>query len=150
MNTLIRRVALAVLLTATVADVAPSVFTLNGSGKGAAVAINQDGSLNDAAHPAAPGSIVTLYATGAGQTNPGGQDGVPSTVPLPLPIATVTATIGGKSAGVQFAGGAPGIVAGVLQVNVQVPTGLTAGANDVVLKAGSSSSPSGVTIYVSQ
>jgi uncharacterized protein (TIGR03437 family) len=62
----------------------------------------------------------------------------------------VTATIGGKSATVQFAGGAPRIVAGVLQVNVQVPTGLTAGANDVVLKAGSSSSPSGVTIYVSQ
>jgi len=137
-------------LTATVADVAPAVFTLNGSGKGAAVAINQNGSLNDAAHPAAAGSYVTVYATGAGQTNPGGQDGVPNAVPLPLPVATVTATIGGKTANVQFAGGAPGIVAGVLQVNLQVPAGLTAGANEVVLKAGSSASPSGVTIYVSQ
>jgi uncharacterized protein (TIGR03437 family) len=137
-------------LTATVAAVAPSIFTLSGTGKGAAVAVNADGSINDAAHPAAPNSYVTLYATGAGQTNPGGQDGVPNSVPLPIPTQQVTATVGGKAATVQFAGGAPGLVAGVLQVNVLVPTGLTPGANDVVIKVGSSTSPSGVTIYVSQ
>jgi uncharacterized protein (TIGR03437 family) len=135
-------------LTATVADVAPAIFTLNGSGKGPAVAVNSDNTLNDAAHPAKAGSFVTLYATGAGQTNPGGQNGVPNAVPLPLPLQTVTATMGGKSATVQFAGGAPGIVAGVLQVNVFIPSGLTAGENEVVLKVGSSSSPGGVTIFV--
>jgi uncharacterized protein (TIGR03437 family) len=39
------------------------------------------------------------------------------------------------------------LVAGVLQVNVQVPEGLS-GAVQVIVQAGSSSSPNGVTIYV--
>lgn len=136
-------------LTATVADVAPALFTLAGSGTGAAVAVNQDGSVNDSGHPAKAGTYVTLYATGGGQTNPPGQDGFPNATPLPLPVATITVTIGGKDATVQFAGGAPGIVAGVLQLNVLVPTGLTAGPVSVVMKAAGSTSPSGVTIYVS-
>jgi uncharacterized protein (TIGR03437 family) len=137
-------------ISTTVVDVAPALFTLSGGGSGAAVAVNQDGTINDAAHPARANTYVTLYATGLGKTNPPGQDGAPSTVPLPLPLQTPTVTIGGKSAGVQFAGGAPGIVAGVMQINALVPTGLTAGPNEVVIKSGNSSSPNGVTIYVSQ
>ena len=69
------------------------------TGAGPALAINDaDGSINGPAHPASAGSYVTLYATGAGQTNPPGSDGLPgsSGVPAPLPNATVTATIGGK------------------------------------------------------
>ena len=48
----------------------------------------------------------------------------------------------------QYAGAAPGQVAGVLQINVQIPTGLTAGAVPIVLQVGGLSSPSGLTIYV--
>ena len=73
---------------------------------------------------------------------------MPAAVPLPLPVLPVTATIGGRSVQPQYAGAAPGLVAGVLQVNVQIPTGLTAGAVPVVLQVGSSSSANGVTIYV--
>jgi hypothetical protein len=36
-------------------------------------------------------------------------------------------TIGGKTATVNFAGGAPGSVAGVIQVNAQIPSGITVG-----------------------
>ena len=141
--------------TADIAATAPGIFTLSGGGTGPAVAFNAvTGVLNDAAHPAAPGSFVTIYATGEGKTNPPGQDGKPGAIPLPLPVLPVTATIGGKPAIVQFAGGAPGIVAGVMQVNLQIPSGLGTTAAPVVLKAGDASSlsnlASGVTIFVSE
>jgi trimeric autotransporter adhesin len=138
-------------LTAPVAETAPALFTLNGSGSGPALAINvADGSINGAAHPANSGSYVTLYATGAGQTNPGGADGQPVTgLPYPVPNASVTATIGGQSAKVNYAGGALNLVAGVIQVNVQVPSGLSAGAVPIALQIGGLSTQSGATIVVS-
>jgi uncharacterized protein (TIGR03437 family) len=135
-------------VTVDLTPVAGSLFTLNASGAGQAAALNQDYSVNGAGNPAKAGSFVFLYATGLGQTNPGGQDGVPTGSTLPLPLQTVTATIGGMPATVQFAGGAPGLVAGVMQINVQVPAGLTAGAAEVVFSQGGVSSPSGVTIAV--
>jgi uncharacterized protein (TIGR03437 family) len=58
--------------------------------------------------------------------------------------------IDGREAFVEYAGGAPGITAGVMQVNVQVPPGTTAGkAVPIVLQVGDASSPSSVTIAVS-
>ena len=59
-------------LTVSVAPSAPGLFTLNGSGRGQAVAVNQDGSINGADHPATAGDFVILYATGAGQHQPRG------------------------------------------------------------------------------
>lgn len=136
----------------------PGIFTANSSGTGPAAALNvQKGvtSVNDAGHPANAGDVVTLYITGAGQTNPAGVNGKPggdgsAGNPFSIPIALVGVTIGGKSATVQFAGGAPGVVAGIMQVNVVVPAGLPAGAVPVVVIAGTGpSAQSGVTIFVS-
>lgn len=136
-------------LSVPLAATAPALFTIAGTGTGQALAIHVTGnSLNGAANPAKAGSYITLYATGAGQTTPPGVDGTPGAVPLPLPVAKVTATIGGKPATVQYAGGAEGIVAGVIQVNVQIPAGLPAGAAAVVLKAGDAASPEGVTVVL--
>src|SRR5262249_52017734 len=73
---------------------------------GQVVAVNQDGSVNDANHPAPVGSFLTLYATGAGETNPAGQDGAIGAPPLGLPRLPVTVNIGGQSTTVQFAGAA--------------------------------------------
>jgi len=129
-----------------VTAVTPALFTLDFSGKGQAAAVNSDGSVNGSAHPASAGGFVSLYATGLGQTNPPGSDGALATQPLPQPAQTVTATIGGKSATVQYAGGAPNVVQGVSQINLQIPSGLTPGANAVVISIGGVSSPSGVTI----
>ena len=70
-----------------VASSASGVFTLDSSGMGQAAAVNQDGSINSAAHPAPPGSIISLYATGEGQTSPAGVDGKPAQAPLPQPTA---------------------------------------------------------------
>jgi uncharacterized protein (TIGR03437 family) len=67
---------------------------------------------------------------------------------LPVPDATVKVTIGGQTANVNFAGGAPGAVAGVIQVNAQIPSGITVGAVPVVVQVGTSNSQPGVTIAV--
>jgi uncharacterized protein (TIGR03437 family) len=135
---------------ASVATAIPSLFTLNNSGSGQAAAVNQDGSVNGAGTPAKIGNAISLYLTGAGQTNPAGADGQPGTGVGNLPVLPVTATIGGRTATVQYAGGALGLVAGVVQVNVIVPAGVTAGAAvPVTVLVGSNSTQSNVTIAVS-
>jgi len=131
-----------------VAAFTPSIFTLDYSGKGQAAAINNaDSSVNGSAHPAAAGSYIELFATGLGQTNPPGTDGALSTLPSPPQLSqTLTATIGGKPAVVQYSGGAPNVVQGISQINLQIPAGLTPGPNQVVITIGGVSSPAGVTI----
>jgi uncharacterized protein (TIGR03437 family) len=122
---------------------------LDSTGKGQAAAVNQDGSINTASTPAKVGDVVSLYATGEGQTTPSGVDGKPAAVPLPQPSLPVSVTIGGQTVKPQYAGGAPGEVAGVMQINVQIPSGIQAGnAVPVVVQVGSVSSQPGVTIAV--
>lgn len=137
------------ILTAQVAQAAPGIFTLDSSGKGQAAVLNQDNSLNAAANPAARGSIISLFATGTGQTNPPGTDGKPAAPPLPAPVLPVTVEISGASAEILYAGGAPGLVAGVLQANVRVPQDAATGsAATLVLRGGGAQSQPGVTIAI--
>lgn len=126
----------------------PGIFTSDASGKGAAKALNQDGSVNSVSNPAKAGEVVILYVTGEGAVTPTGADGKLSTAPLPKPVQSVTVKIGGQSATVQYAGAAPGLVAGLMQVNAVVPSGLTAGPVEVIVTAGAASSASGVTVQV--
>ena len=85
--------------------------------------------------------MIQIYATGAGLWNPP----VPVTMrinpfpPFPVPVAQVSLTIGGVNADIQFAGGAPTFLSGVLQVNAVVPTGLASGPQPLVLKIGENS-----------
>jgi uncharacterized protein (TIGR03437 family) len=128
---------------------APGVFTSDASGSGVAVAINQDGTVNTAANPAARGSVVLLYATGEGATAPSVADGAITTGRIvPGPILAVTLTIGGLPARVISAESAPGSVAGVMQIEAIVPTGVAPGAAAVVVTVGSASSQAGVTLNV--
>lgn len=132
-----------------VAAVSPAIFSLNSSGTGQAAAINyKDGSINGSKDPANAGDYVELYATGLGQTSPTGQDGTVNGVPLPI-VSGVTATVGGKPATVNYSGGAPGSPAGVMQVNVQIPAGLSAGNAAIVLQMGGTQTLAGVTVAVS-
>ena len=95
------------------------------------------------------GSILTLFATGEGQTNPAGVDGKPTAVPLPTPLAFVSATIGGADAPVEYVGGAPGLTAGLLQINLRVPTNAPVGAaTPVIVKIGGTNSQTGVTVSI--
>jgi len=136
-------------VTVPVAAVAPALFTQDSSGKGQAAATNQDGTLNGAAHPAKVGSVISLWMTGAGLTNPASVDGQPGAAPLPQPVAPITVTIGGQPAAVQYAGQAPAAVAGVIQINAQIPSGTQPGnAVPVVVQAGSVPTQAGVTVAV--
>jgi uncharacterized protein (TIGR03437 family) len=69
--------------------------------------------------------------------------------PAPNPILPVTATIGGVHATVQYAGGVPSLVVGVLQVNLKVPQGVKSGATvPIVINIGGSPSQTNVTLAV--
>jgi uncharacterized protein (TIGR03437 family) len=133
-----------------IASSTPGIFTYDASGQGPAAAINQDGiTVNTAATPAKIGDIISLYVTGEGQTTPGGVDGKAASVPYPHPNLPVTVTVGGQTAPVEYSGGAPGLVAGLMQVNIQIPTGIQTGiAVPVVLRVGDVVSQGGVTIAV--
>src|ERR1019366_2215645 len=82
-------------VTVAVAASAPGLFTQGSIGYGQAAAINQNGSINTSSNPVAVGSIISLYATGEGQTTPGGVDGKLATAPYPTPNLPVNVTIGG-------------------------------------------------------
>jgi uncharacterized protein (TIGR03437 family) len=104
----------------TVAPSAPSLFTLNGTGAGQAAA------LNGAANPVAVGGSILLYATGVGQSLP------------------VSVTVGGIAATVQVSSPAARPSSDLLQMNVQIPAGVTAGGYvPVVVKSGGASSTAG-------
>jgi len=135
-------------VTIPLAATTPGIFTADGSGRGAAAAINQDGSLNNASAPALAGSTVTFFATGEGVTLPAGVDGSVTVGALLKPLAPVSVTIGGLPATVLFAAEAPNQVAGIMQVNVTVPDHLTLGAAPLVLTVGTALSQPGVTLAV--
>jgi uncharacterized protein (TIGR03437 family) len=134
----------------SVATATPAIFSADGSGLGQAAILNQDGTLNSPDNPAPAGSVVTLWATGAGQLSPDGIDGaVVSADNLPKPILPVTAQIGGQAATVLYAGGSPGIVEGVIQVNLRVPRNSTPGAAiPLVLSIGGGASQTGLTLAI--
>jgi uncharacterized protein (TIGR03437 family) len=131
-----------------VVSAAPGIFTSNASGRGQAKAANQDGSLNSSASPAAAGSILTFYATGEGVLTPTLPDGILTAPPLSKPVLSVGVKIGGQTAQVQYAGVAPGLTAGVMQVNATVPAGAGSGAAELLVTVGTASSPAGVTIQL--
>jgi uncharacterized protein (TIGR03437 family) len=131
--------------TIPVAASAPGIFTVDSTGTGQAGVVNQDGTVNSAANPAARGSVVSIYATGEGQTSPAGVTGSVTKAPN-SPVAQVSVSIGGVAATVQYAGSAPRDVAGVLQVNAVMPSSVASGPQAVTLTVGGVASQPGVTI----
>jgi uncharacterized protein (TIGR03437 family) len=138
----VRRVDTRLAVTAA----SPGIFTLTG-GSGPAMIALEDGSINSAANPAAPGSVITVFATGEGQTIPAGIDGKRSTEPYPQPAGQVAIRVGGRPAEILFAAEAPG-AAGMLQVNARIPDIVDAGAVVLSLSVGSAISQDGVTVFV--
>jgi uncharacterized protein (TIGR03437 family) len=138
------------IVSVPVSTAVPGIFTGDASGHGQGAIVNQDGTMNSPDNPAPVGSVISLYTTGEGQTVPDGVDGKPAVYPAPVPVAQpVSARIGGVSAPVQYAGGAPGEVAGVMQVNVQIPQGLSASsAIPIVIRVGGHESQTNVTLAI--
>jgi uncharacterized protein (TIGR03437 family) len=106
----------------------PGIFTIDGVH---AAAVNQDETINSAAHPAPPGSIVSVFGTGFGPVAPAVKDGSIVTLPLPsnaldlglyVPASAASAAM---VVAVTYAGPAPFQVAGVTQINFRVPASLS-------------------------
>jgi uncharacterized protein (TIGR03118 family) len=136
-------------ISVPVAASAPGLFTLDESGNGEVVAINQDGTVNGTANPAARGSVVLLYETGEGSTAPVVQDGaITAGRFLPGPTLPVTLAIGGQPAKVISAAAFPGTVAGVMQIEAIIPSGITPGVVPVVVTIGTASSQATATLSV--
>jgi uncharacterized protein (TIGR03437 family) len=134
--------------TVPVAAASPAIFTLNSAGTGPGAILNQDYSVNSASNGAAAGTVIMVYATGFGTLSPSLSDGEIDQT-LATTATPVTATIGGVAANVLYAGAAPGLIAGVVQVNVQVPAGVATNAGaPISLQMGSFTSQPGVTVSI--
>jgi len=136
-------------VTLAVAPAVPGLFTVNFSGTGAVTALNQDFTVNAAGNAAAPGTVIQLYGTGFGAFTAQPGDGSVIQPPLPALRETVRVEIGGRAASVLYAGPAPGLIAGVIQVNAVIPEGTPAGNASVrVFLTGDAFSRTGTTISV--
>ncbi len=129
-------------------DASPGIFSVDGSGLGQGAILNQDGSLNGTGNPAEGDSVVMLYATGMGQTEPESTDGAIPVETLPKPVLPVSVLIGSTEAEVLYAGAAPYLVSGAMQVNARIPRNLIPGSYLLTLRIGRFSSQRGITIAV--
>ena len=103
----------------------PSIFLI-GTTQGAI--LNSDFSVNGPSNPAAPGSFIQIYGTGAGAFTPALTDGELATAPSDPSIPLTYVSIGGLQGQVLYAGAAPGEVAGVYQINVIIPSTVSPGS----------------------
>jgi uncharacterized protein (TIGR03437 family) len=124
------RGARSVPLTVPVAERAPAIFTLDGSGVGQAALLNETGCCNSVRNPAPRGSVVELYGTGEGR---------PIAGRWPVQVA-----VGGVPAPVQYASRL-----GILVVNFRVPDAAPTGdAVPLAISIAGRASPPGVTMAI--
>jgi uncharacterized protein (TIGR03437 family) len=136
-------------LTAPVRATTPAIFSLDSTGVGPGAILNQDTSINSTGNPAARLSVISIYSTGAGITTPASADGELIGAPLRFLAQTTVVTIGGVNAVVKYAGAAPGAVAGLTQINVEVPAGISSAlALPVIVRIGDFTSTSSMTVAV--
>jgi adhesin/invasin len=127
--------------TSALAAVNPGLFVTPDN---RASALNGDLSAHTAATPIPAGGFVILFLTGEGSVTPAVPDGTPAPInPLSIIDAPVQVNIGGASAQVTYQGLAPGY-AGLAQINVIVPSGLTPGDQPVFITVNGVPSNSGL------
>jgi uncharacterized protein (TIGR03437 family) len=135
-------------VTLPVAPSAPGIFAIGPNGTGQAQALNQNSTINSQSNPAAPGTIITVYITGEGQTIPAGIDGLIARSTPPQLALAVTVSIGDRPAQVTYSGGAGALSAGVAVVAAIIPNDVTGPAVPIQVTIGSAKSQAGVTIAV--
>ena len=139
----------------TLATSAPGIFTQGSTGAGTGAILNANSSVNTQGNPAARGSIIQIFMTGEGLTTPAQASGTVTPANLsgvgpitPVPQLVVSVLIGNQPAQVIWDGEAPGLVAGVLQVDAVVPATVASGANSITVQIGKQISQSNVTVWV--
>jgi uncharacterized protein (TIGR03437 family) len=141
-------------VTVPVQAAAPGIFSADASGTGGGAILNQDYSLNVRLNPAARGSAIAIYLTGAGATNPASVDGAITGLTPPFPSVTqpVTVTMGGvpiPAQNITYSGAAPELVEGVTQINVLIPSTVAPGPTvPIIVTIGGVPSQTGITVSV--
>lgn len=129
-----------------VAVTKPGIFTIPPTGTGQAALLHwPDYAVNNAANPIARDGVGMLFLTGGGDQ---GQDGMlaQTTGALPFPV---TVRVGATDAQVLYAGPAPSLVYGMLQINSVVPVNTTPGDKvSLFVRLGETWSQGGITISV--
>jgi uncharacterized protein (TIGR03437 family) len=135
----------------------PGIFTFDASGRGQAAVLNYNSvtgalTLNSSSNAAPRGSVIVIYATGGGQTNPlpspEGQV-IPTGGTTPTITGTASVTIGTDTISPDYAGAVPTSIAGLLQINATIPTTATTGkAVPLLVTIDGRTSSTGVTIAV--
>jgi uncharacterized protein (TIGR03437 family) len=131
----------------------PGVFTFDASGQGQAAVlnVNTDGSftLNTGKTPAAENGNIVIYMTGAGSLSSAVPDGavVGDSLPLSMTAVAPSVTVNGEACVVSYSGVVPGSVQGLIQINAELPPGVT-GMVPLVVTYGSASSQQGVTVSI--
>src|SRR5262249_4152281 len=107
------------VLTVPVALTRPGIFTTDGSGSGQGAILNEDGTVNSPKNPAAKGSVIAVYLTGGGLTDPTSADGAILTGAPPTPKQPIAVLLDDPAeegtispAEILFAGGVPQSLAG--------------------------------------
>ena len=130
------------LVTVPVTTYSPAVFSYSDATAGQiAAALDSTYQIIGSSHPAQRGQFVQLYCNGLGPvTNQPASGAAALGEPLSLTQATPTVTIGGQGATVQFSGLAPGY-SGLYQLNVEVPSSISAGVQPIALSIGGVAAP---------
>ena len=111
-------------------ECSPGVFTLSAAGDGTGAVLHANYQVVNAANPAKQGEVVLIYATGLGAVSPTVTDGAPGPT---SPLSTISdggVFFGSTTGQVFYKGLAPGL-AGLYQLNVQIPANAPIG--DVLL-----------------
>jgi uncharacterized protein (TIGR03437 family) len=128
-------------LALPVEEALPQVFM---NADGAAAAVNQDGTLNSPANPAAPGSIVAIWLTGGGAASPAASDNTINTGLSQGQFLTSVYAVDNnyQALEVDYSGDAPAQPSGIIQINFRVPdvAGSTNNYFEVQIGSGISSS----------
>jgi uncharacterized protein (TIGR03437 family) len=95
--------------------------------------------------PAKPGEIVSIFGVGFGQTNPPQTPGTLATAAAAVPNAAVT--LNGNSITAYYVGVTPGF-AGLYQVSIAIPAGLSPGPYPIQVTIGGVSSPPGAFLQI--
>jgi uncharacterized protein (TIGR03437 family) len=115
-------------VTVPVALTSPGIYSLDQSGTGSGAIEHANGTVVNAANPAAPNETVVVYLTGMGAVTPTIADGTASTGTTLNQTVMPTVYVAYQQATVHFSGLAPGFP-GLYQLNVTIPMSLSSAGN---------------------
>ena len=130
-----------------IADALPAVFTPPGTQQG--IIVDTNNQLVQPGNPAKAGDGAVIYCTGLGAVTGDVPAGAASPLsPLAMTTNSVSVSIGGQNATVLFSGLTPGF-AGLYQVNILIPSGVSPSDSVPVVVSSGALSSATVTIAIS-